>query len=102
MKTYFFHTLKLFLLLFAFQTAVYAQNSREFHVNANTGNDQNKGTKENPLKSLSEAAKRVNGLEGAGAVTVYISKGVYGMSETAKFNPEKWQFSKQAKYDLEG
>ena len=56
---------------------------------------QNSGIKESPLKSLSEAAKRVNSLEGKGAITVYLSRGVYGMAETANFSPAEWQFSKE-------
>jgi len=75
------------------QTLVIAQGAKEIYINANSGNDQNAGTKENPLKSLSEAAKRVSTLEGKGAITIYLSSGIYGMAETAKFNPLKWQFS---------
>jgi len=93
MKKYTILALKMFVLLILMQTTIFAQNSKEIFINANTGNDQNTGTKESPLKSLSEAAKRVTNSEGKGAITIYISKGVYGMSETAKFNPVKWQFS---------
>ncbi|MEA5429438.1 hypothetical protein [Arcicella lustrica] len=63
-------------------------------VNPNTGSDSNKGTKESPLKSLSEAAKRVSAAEGEGAIGVFLAAGVYGMSETADFNPKKWKFTK--------
>lgn len=66
----------------------------KIYINSNNGVDSNKGTKENPLKSLSEAAKRVSAAEGKGAITVFLSVGVYGMSETADFNPQKWKFSK--------
>lgn len=62
-------------------------------LNPKTGKDSNNGTKESPLKSISEAAKRVNVSEGEGIITVYLSAGVYGMSETADFNPTKWHFS---------
>ncbi len=87
------YALKTLVILLALQTTVFAQNSKEIFINANTGNDQNNGTKESPLKSLSEASKRVNNSEGKGAITILISKGVYGMAETAKFNPLMWQFS---------
>jgi hypothetical protein len=63
-------------------------------INPNTGNDSNKGTKENPLKSLSEAAKRVSSAEGEGAISIFLAAGVYGMSETADFNPKKWKLIK--------
>jgi hypothetical protein len=64
------------------------------YVNPNIGTNTNKGTKENPLRSLSEAAKRVSAAEGEGAITVFLSAGVYGMSETADFNAKNWKFSK--------
>lgn len=63
-------------------------------VNPNTGIDSNKGTKENPIKSLSEAAKRVSSAEGEGAISVFLVAGVYGISETADFNTKKWKFTK--------
>jgi hypothetical protein len=64
------------------------------YVNPKLGNDTKVGTKENPLKTLSEAAKRINQASGEGAITVYLSSGVYGMNETADFNPVNWKFSK--------
>ncbi len=66
----------------------------EIYINPNIGTNTNKGTKENPLKSLSEAAKRISVAEGEGSITVFLSAGVYGMSETADFNPKNWKFSK--------
>jgi hypothetical protein len=68
-------------------------NNGEIYLNPELGKDTNLGTKENPLKSLGEAAKRVNGSGGEGAITIYLSAGVYGMSETADFNAQKWKFS---------
>jgi hypothetical protein len=70
MKTLFLHTLKTFVLLIALQTVVYAQNTTEIFINANSGNDQSNGTKESPLRSLGEASKRVNNLEGEGSITI--------------------------------
>jgi len=93
MKTNFSHISKMFVLFMIMQTVVFAQGAKEMYINANSGNDQNTGTKESPLKSLSEAAKKVNNLEGKGAITIYLSKGVYGMAETAKITSAKWQFS---------
>ena len=63
------------------------------YLSPELGVDTNNGTKESPLKSLSEAAKRVNTSEGEGAITIYLLPGVYGLSETADFNPTKWKFS---------
>jgi hypothetical protein len=65
----------------------------KIYLNPNVGANTNKGTKENPLKSLSEAAKRVSAAEGKGAITIYLSSGVYSISETADFNAQKWKFN---------
>ncbi len=93
MKTKFLLIITLAGFLFTIGTTAKAQSAKEIFINANSGNDQNSGTKESPLKSLSEAAKKVNNLEGKGAITIYLSKGVYGMAETARFTCAKWQFS---------
>ncbi len=95
MKTNILLIVKLFFIIISLQTNVFAQNSKELFINANSGNDQNNGTKDNPLKSLSAASKRVNEAEGKGAITIYLAGGIYGMAETAKFNPAKWQLSKE-------
>lgn len=64
------------------------------YLNAKTGKDTNAGTKENPLKTVGEAAKRVNKTSGKGAITIYLSPGVYGMNETADFNVVNQKFTK--------
>jgi Protein of unknown function (DUF1565) len=63
------------------------------YLNSKSGNDTNTGSKESPLKTLSEAAKRVSQASGEGAITVFLSPGVYGMNETADFNPANRKFS---------
>lgn len=65
------------------------------YVNPNLGKDDSNGTKDNPIKSLPEAAKRVNEMVGEGSIQVYLSAGIYGLSETAAFNPANWKFSKK-------
>jgi hypothetical protein len=70
MKTFFLYVLKTFVLLIALQTVAYAQNTKEIFINANSGNDQSNGTKESPLRSLGEASRRANNLEGKGSITI--------------------------------
>jgi hypothetical protein len=67
----------------------------KIYVNATTGKNTNDGAQGSPLQTLSEAAKRLNIAKGKGAVTIYLSKGVYGMAETADFNPVSWEFTKE-------
>lgn len=93
----------LFVLLTGITFTTYSQTvekiaislSGNIYLNPNTGSDTNTGTKDNPLKSLSEAAKRVTNAIGSGAITIYLSKGVYALTETADFNPNKWVFTKE-------
>ena len=70
-------------------------SSIEFHVNTNIGNDTANGTSKYPLKTLTEAAKRVNELNGKGSVTIILSEGTYGLYETAKFNPKNRELNKE-------
>lgn len=67
----------------------------KIYVNANTGKNNKDGAQSSPLQTLSEAAKRINNAKGKGAIRVYLSKGVYGMAETADFNPVNWELTKE-------
>lgn len=69
----------------------------KIYVNATLGNDSNNGDKGSPLKSLGEAAKKVNTLNGAGSINVILSEGLYSLNETADFNPKNWQFSENSR-----
>jgi hypothetical protein len=57
------------------------------------GSDTNTGTKESPLQTLAEAARRVNASDGAGAMTVVLREGVYAVGETTLLKPERRSFS---------
>lgn len=79
---------------------VLAQQKEMIYVNANSGNDDAAGSQMTPLKSLFEAAKRVNKLAGKGSIQVLLSEGTYGLAETATFNPTQWIFSKQDRLEI--
>ena len=64
------------------------------YLNPTTGADTNSGAKDSPLKTIVEAARRVNQTEGAGPITVILSEGVYSVGETATFKPERRTFTK--------
>jgi hypothetical protein len=81
------------LIVFVMSPSVEGQISDLF-VNANSGNDHNIGSKEQPLKTLNEAAERVNHANGKGAITIYLSEGIYGLDATVTFHPVNWHFSK--------
>jgi hypothetical protein len=95
MKTKFVLVLKIFAVLISWQTVVSAQNKTEIFINPNSGSDQNLGSANQPLKSLSEAAKRVNQSNGKGSITLFLSEGIYGLDATVTFHPVNWHFTKE-------
>jgi hypothetical protein len=95
MKTKFLLVLKIFVVLITLQTVVSAQNKTEIFINSNSGNDQNTGAADQPLKSLFEAAKRVNQANGKGSINIFLSEGIYGLDATVTFHPANWHFTKE-------
>jgi len=93
-------TLKLFVLSILTQTTVFAQDAKEIFINPNSGNDQNTGSKEQPLKTLNEAAERANHANGKGAITIYLSEGIYGLDATVTLHPVNWHFSKDQRLTI--
>jgi hypothetical protein len=82
------------LMVFIMNPLVKAQKN-DIYVNPNTGNDQNAGSQEQPVRTLNEAARRVNQSNGTGAVTIYLSEGIYGLTATVTFHPVNWHFTKE-------
>lgn len=66
----------------------------KIYLNPASGADTNIGTKDSPLRSLAEAARRVNHSEGTGPVTVVLSEGVYAVSETTLMKPTHRTFTR--------
>jgi hypothetical protein len=64
--------------------------AEEFYINAKTGNDKNTGSQSQPLKTIGEAAKRINGNTAKEATTIILSEGVYPLTETVFFNNNKF------------
>jgi uncharacterized Rmd1/YagE family protein len=89
-------------LIMSSQINVNAQNktSVQLFVNPNIGADSNYGSQTLPIRSLNEAAKRVNAMSGTGNITIYLSEGTYGLPETATFNPQKWNFTQEQRLSI--
>jgi hypothetical protein len=100
MKTNLKLVLKIFVVLIGLETAIYAQNKTEIFVNPDSGIDQNTGSADQPLKSLSEAARRVNQSNGKGSITIFLSAGIYGLDATVTFNPVNWHFTKEERLTI--
>src|SRR6516164_5033242 len=59
--------------------------AEELYVNAKTGNDKNTGSQSQPLKTIAEAAHRIDASAAKEATTIILSEGVYPLTETALF-----------------
>ncbi len=75
-------------------TRTTAAEGNAIYLNPATGADANSGAKDGPLRSLAEAARRVNRSDGAGAMTIVLSEGIYAVGETTLLKPERRSFSK--------
>jgi hypothetical protein len=97
MKTLKSASLVLFALIM--NCAVFAQVN-EIFIDPDSGSDQNPGSREQPLKSLLEAAKRVNESTGTGALTIYLSEGIYGLDAPVTIQPANRHFSKEQRLTI--
>jgi hypothetical protein len=75
-------------------TRAIAEEANTIYLNPASGMDTNSGAKGSPLRSLTEAARRVNRSDGAGAMTIVLSEGIYAVGETTLLKPERRSFSK--------
>jgi hypothetical protein len=84
---------KLQFLLLAILTSSLFVSAQEIYVNARAGNDKNTGSQSQPIKTIAEAAERINANTGKGGTTIILSEGVYALTETVVFSNNK--FSEQ-------
>ena len=64
-------------------------SAQQLFVNAASGVDTNPGTHERPLRSLTEAARRINGDNTSKSSEVIVAPGLYMLSQTALFKNSK-------------
>jgi hypothetical protein len=69
-------------------------------VNPVTGADTNPGSKGSPLRTLAEAARRVNQSSGSGPVTVMLAEGIYAVGETVLLKPERRSFTRTGRLTI--
>jgi hypothetical protein len=90
-----------FLILFVLvMNPVVEAQKNDIYVNPNFGNDQYAGSQGQPVRTLNEAARRVNQSNGTGPVTIYLSEGIYGLTATVTINPVNWHFSKDQRLTI--
>src|SRR5512143_3278451 len=71
------------------RTRAAAEEANTIYLNPATGSDANSGAKGSPLRTLAEAARRVNRSDSAGAMTIVLSEGIYAVGETTLLKPER-------------
>jgi hypothetical protein len=65
-------------------------SAQELYVNVKTGNDANSGSKLQPLKTIEEAAKRINLNNEKEITTIILAEGLYPLTETVLFNNNRF------------
>ncbi len=80
----------LFIIFLLIEGSIWAE---QLYVNPKTGNDTNPGTRAAPLKTISEAAKRVNANKDKGSTEIILTEGVHILTETALFNNNKYSLT---------
>ncbi|HEY1872616.1 MAG TPA: hypothetical protein VGG71_16260, partial [Chitinophagaceae bacterium] len=79
---------QLFLLMMIISSLVVS--AKELYIDAKKGNDQNAGSLSQPLKTIVEAAKRINADATKETTTIILSEGVYALTETVVLNNNKF------------
>ena len=77
---------KEFCLLSMVTVSFLLASSREIYIDSKKGDDKNAGSQLQPLKTIGEAAKRINVDTSSGAATIILQEGVYVLTETVTFN----------------
>src|SRR4030095_98356 len=78
------------LLILAMTISSLIGSAEELFINARTGNDKNTGSQSQPLKTIREAANRINANTAKEATAIILSEGVYALTETVLFNNNKF------------
>lgn len=69
-------------------------DDKNIYIHPEYGNNSDSGSRESPLKTLDEAARRVNQANGKGAINIVLSEGIYGLDATVTFHPVNWHFTR--------
>ena len=100
-KKYLLFTILIFTLVFS-PVLLLGQVPQDgnIYIHPELGNNENSGSNDSPLKTLNEAAHRVNQANGKGAVNIILSQGIYNLGETATFHPANWHFTRDERLTI--
>lgn len=77
------------LLLILIASSLIA-STKEIYIDSNKGDDKNPGSQSQPLKTIGEAATRINVGTTNETTTIFLAEGVYVLTETATFRSDKF------------
>jgi hypothetical protein len=80
--------------------AASAATGSTVYLHPAVGADTNSGARDNPLRTLAGAARRVNESAGAGPMTIVLSEGIYAVGETTLLKPERRSFSRAGRLTI--
>jgi hypothetical protein len=83
-------TMKYLFILLIFAVTALDSFAEQFYVNPLVGNDLNSGEKSQPLKTILEAATRINSNQEKGTSTIVLSVGTHLLTETVLFSNNKY------------
>ncbi|WP_260850328.1 hypothetical protein [Flavobacterium anhuiense] len=83
------------LVLLFFLMGMPSIQAEQLYVNPKTGNDTNPGNRTQPLKNLTEAARRVNLNKRQEETTIILSEGIHLLSQTILFTNDRYSFTKR-------
>ena len=76
-----------------------AADGTTLYLHPYKGADSNPGSKDSPLRTPAEAARRVNANTGSGPITIVLAEGIYALNEAALFQPKR-SFTKTARLTI--
>jgi len=82
--------IKQFCLLLIVQVLSLIASAKEIYIDGKKGDDKNIGSRSQPLKTIAEAARRINADVSKEGATIILSEGVYALTETVPFNNDKF------------
>jgi len=76
--------------LFFFVLSAFIVGAQQLYVDPRSGSDANTGTKKQPLKTINEAASRVNRNMTKSGTEIILTEGIHLLTETARFQNDKY------------
>lgn len=81
--------LRFFLIVLVVAVFTTCALAETIYVDSRNGNDMNPGTKDNPVRSIGQAAEIINSSTKSGPASIKIAPGIYSLSEFVEFSGKR-------------